>query len=121
MPHETVKGLVIPDDAVLVPISGRISIRVEPISGAMYGPLYLPQQSSGDQSVGTVEHVYEPYMDDYGNLIEPVVQPGDIVVIGKYTGTKVSLNRDDFIICREMDVLACIRIPEDNETNPELN
>lgn len=109
------KGLTIPDNAELVPIAGRVAIHVQSVREAMYGNLYLPQQSAGDQHVGVISHVYDPYLDDYGNRIEPMVKVGDIVVIGKYTGTSVQLNRDEFIICRETDILACMR-----EKTPKL-
>lgn len=108
---QVVKEIVVPDDAVLIPIAGRVSIRVTGLTGGMYGSLHLPHQSAGDQNIGEIAQVYEPYMDDYGNTIEPMVQIGDIVIIGKFTGTKVDIERESFIICRETDILACLRVP----------
>ena len=118
---EIPKDFIIPDDAVLVPISGRICLQISGFQKQMYGPIHLPQQHTGDQNLGIVTQVYEPYMDDYGNEITPVVRLGDMVIIGKYSGTEVELNREKFIICREMDVLACVRTPEPKLVEEEEN
>jgi len=114
---EIPKEFVVPDDAVLVPISGRICMQISGFHEQMYGPIHLPQQHTGDQNLGVVTQVYEPYIDDYGNSIAPVVRIGDMVIIGKYTGTSVDLNRERFIICREMDILACVRSLSKEEDN----
>jgi chaperonin GroES len=36
------------------------------------------------------------------------VKPGDNVLYGKYSGTEIQLNGEDFLIMRESDILAII-------------
>lgn len=41
------------------------------------------------------------------------VRQGDRVLFGKYTGTKVQIDRDEFLVIRETDVLAVLERKEE--------
>jgi chaperonin GroES len=44
-----------------------------------------------------------------GKKDEPVtVKEGDTVLYGKYAGTEISIEGDDFLIMRESDILAIV-------------
>ncbi len=79
MEKETMKGgIIIPDTAKEKPMQGRI---------VAVGP-------------GTVS--------DNGERVAPEVKKGDVVLYGKYAGTEVTVEGDDYLILRESDVLAII-------------
>lgn len=40
--------------------------------------------------------------------VEMVVKPGDKVVVGKYTGTKIKLDSEDYTIVSQNDILAIV-------------
>ena len=40
--------------------------------------------------------------------VAPEVKKGDIVLYGKYSGTEVSVDDNDYLILRESDVLAIL-------------
>ena len=46
--------------------------------------------------------------DKNGSRLVPEVKPGDIVLFGKYSGSEVKLNGQEYVILREDDVLAVI-------------
>ena len=45
---------------------------------------------------------------DDGNRVDPEVSKGDKVLIGKYSGTEVKVDGEDYLIMREDDILAIV-------------
>ncbi len=45
---------------------------------------------------------------DDGSRIAPEVKKGDVVLYGKYSGTEVTVDGNDYLILREGDVLAIL-------------
>ena len=45
---------------------------------------------------------------DTGELIKMEVKVGDVVLYGKYSGTEVTIDGDDYLIMRESDILAIV-------------
>ena len=43
-----------------------------------------------------------------GNEVTMIVTPGQKVLVGKYTGTKVKLEEQEYTIVRQSDILAVI-------------
>ncbi|MEG2938967.1 MAG: co-chaperone GroES, partial [Oscillospiraceae bacterium] len=43
-----------------------------------------------------------------GNQVEMTVKPGDKVIISKYSGTEVKIDKDECIIVRLSDILAIV-------------
>ena len=58
---------------------------------------------------GTVIAVGEGGRKESGDgFVKPVVKVGDRVLIGKYSGTEVKINEEDFVVVREDDILAVL-------------
>ena len=45
---------------------------------------------------------------DDGNRVDPEVSKGDKLLIGKYSGTEVKVDGEDYLIMREDDILAIV-------------
>jgi chaperonin GroES len=45
------------------------------------------------------------YAEQTGNLIPINVKKGDVVLYGKYGGTEISLEGEDYLIMRSSDIL----------------
>ncbi|MBQ9551979.1 MAG: co-chaperone GroES [Clostridia bacterium] len=43
-----------------------------------------------------------------GNKVEMYVKVGEKVIVGKYAGTEVKLNKEEYTIVRQSDILAVI-------------
>jgi chaperonin GroES len=63
--------------------------------------------------MGIVVAVADEYEQD-GEDFEPLFAKGDVVLFGKFTGSRVTLDRKTYIILRENDVLARL-MPDDSE------
>ena len=59
-------------------------------------------------------------MSDEGDRIDMDVKVGDKVLYGKYSGTDVTLDGEEFLILRESDVLAVVEVTARN-ANRRLN
>ena len=58
--------------------------------------------------VGNVEAVGEGKFDDNGKRIPLDVKKGDRILIGKYAGTEIKIEDDEYLILREDEVLAIV-------------
>jgi len=47
-------------------------------------------------------------LSDEGTRLEPDVKTGDKVLYGKYSGTEVTVDGEEYLILRESDILAVI-------------
>ena len=74
----------------------------------MRGGLYIPDTAKEKPQQGTVVAVGPGRMNDDGERIPMEVNAGDRVLYGKYAGTEVSLDGDDYLIVKESDVLAVL-------------
>jgi chaperonin GroES len=78
-------------------------------SEQMRGGLYIPDTAKEKPSQGEVVAVGPGKISDDGKRLDMEVKKGDKVLYGKYSGTDVTLDGEEFLILRESDVLAVIR------------
>ena len=101
-----------PDRYILKPSAGRIVVRVESVDRKTKSGLILLSDSHAPKpTVGEVVEVCDEYEiedQDY----DPLYQKGDLVIFGKFTGTKVKVGDDEFIILQENNILGRL-IPSD--------
>lgn len=97
----------------LKPMPGRIAVQVEEPEKVTKSGIILVGTSHAEKPVmGVVVAVCDEYEQD-GEEFEPLFQKGDVVLFGKFTGSKVTLDRKSYIILRENDVLAKL-LPDDS-------
>jgi chaperonin GroES len=85
------------------PIADRVIIKPAPADEKTKGGLIIPDTAKEKPQRGEVVAV-GPGKD--GNLM--TVQPGDIVLYGKYSGQEISYEGQDYLIMREDDILCVI-------------
>jgi chaperonin GroES len=78
-------------------------------SEQMRGGLYIPDTAKEKPSQGEVVAVGPGKISDEGKRLDMDVKTGDRVLYGKYSGTDVTLDGEEFLILRESDVLAVIK------------
>ena len=74
----------------------------------MKGGIYIPDTAKEKPQQGKIVAVGPGRTDDNGNRVEPEVKKGDVVLYGKYAGTEVTVEGNDYLILREGDVLAIL-------------
>lgn len=99
----------------LYPSSGRVAVKLKDIERTTKsGIVLLSDASAPKPSVGTVAAVCKEYELE-GEDYEPLYPIGSIVIFGKYTGTRLSVGRDTYIVMRESDILAELVASEGTE------
>ena len=92
----------------LKPLADRIVVRpLDPQEKTKSG-LVLPDTAKEKPQEGKVIAVGTGRLLDDGTIKSLEIKNGDRVLYGKYSGTEVSLEGEDYLILREEDVLAVV-------------
>ena len=89
------------------PLADRVIVQALE-SETMKGGIIIPDTAKEKPQQGKIVAVGPGRTDDGGNRIEPEVKKGDVVLYGKYAGTEVTVEGNDYLILREGDVLAIL-------------
>ncbi|HKK92481.1 MAG TPA: co-chaperone GroES [Longimicrobiales bacterium] len=90
------------------PLADRVVVKALDESEQMRGGLYIPDTAKEKPQQGEIVAVGPGKLSEQGERLEPEVQVGDTVLYGKYSGTDVTVDGEEFLILREADVLAVI-------------
>jgi chaperonin GroES len=90
------------------PLQDRILLRRVEEEETTAGGIIIPDTAKEKPQEGQVIAAGPGKMRDDGNVTPLDVSKGDRVLFGKYSGTDVTLDGDDYVILREEDVLAVI-------------
>ena len=93
----------------LKPLWDRIVVRPLEASEKTKSGLVLPDTAKEKPQEGKVLAVGNGRLLDDGAVKSLEIKNGDRVLYGKYSGTEVSLEGEDYLILREEDVLAVVR------------
>jgi len=90
----------------LRPLHDRILVkRVDPDDGAK-GGIIIPDTAKEKPQEGVVVATGNGKILENGTRLEMSLREGDRILFGKYSGTDVKIDGEEFLIMREDDVLA---------------
>ena len=89
------------------PLSDRVVVRALEETEQMRGGLYIPDTAKEKPQQGEIIAVGPGKFED-GKRVPMEVKTGDKVLYGKYSGTEVTIDNQQYLILRESDVLAII-------------
>ncbi len=90
------------------PLADRIVVEALEASEEMRGNLYIPDTAKEKPMQGTVIATGPGRRSDDGDIIPTELSVGDRVLYGKYSGTEVTVDGNEYLIIKEGDVLAII-------------
>ncbi len=90
------------------PLADRILIRRLDKTEEVRGGIIIPDTAKEKPMEGEVVAVGPGRLNKEGTRVALDVAKGDRVLIGKYSGTEVKIDGDEYVILREEDVLATI-------------
>ena len=90
------------------PLADRIVIMPSPAEEKTKGGIILPDTAKEKPVVGEVVAAGPGRRADDGKVIPMEVKVGDKVLYGKYSGTEVTLDGQEYLIMRESDVFAVV-------------
>ena len=74
----------------------------------MQGGLYIPDTAKEKPQEGEVVAVGKGKRLENGNLVPLDVQAGDRILFGKYSGSDIKLDGEEYLIMREDEVLGIL-------------
>ena len=89
------------------PLSDRVVIKALEETETMRGGLYIPDTAKEKPQQGEVVAV-GPGRFEKGERVPMEVKVGNKVLYGKYSGTEVTIDNEQYLILRESDVLAIV-------------
>jgi chaperonin GroES len=90
------------------PLADRVVIKPSPAEEKTKGGIILPDTAKEKPVMGEVVAVGPGKVADDGKKITPEVKVGDKVLYGKYSGTEVTIDGDEYLIMREADIFAIV-------------
>jgi len=91
----------------LKPIGDRVLIRYVPADEKV-GSIVIPDTAKEKPQQGIVEAVGDGKIDEKGQRQPMHVKAGDRVLFGKWSGTEVRLDGQDYMVLRETEILAVL-------------
>ncbi|MBK5188663.1 MAG: co-chaperone GroES [Gemmatimonadaceae bacterium] len=89
------------------PLADRVVVKALEETESMRGALYIPDTAKEKPQQGEIVAV-GPGRFEKDKRVPMEVKVGDKVLYGKYSGTEVTIEGDQYLILRESDVLAII-------------
>jgi chaperonin GroES len=90
------------------PLADRVVIKPAAAEEKTKGGIILPDTAKEKPVIGEVVAVGPGKISDEGKLLAPEVKVGDKVLYGKYSGTEVTVDGDEYLIMREADIFAIV-------------
>ena len=88
------------------PLHDRIVVRPMEQEEVTRGGVILPDSAKEKPNRGKVLAVGSGRTTDEGKVIPLDVKVGDVVLYGKYSGTEIKLDGQEYMILQERDILA---------------
>ncbi len=92
----------------LKPLADRVVIKPMEAEETTKGGIILPDTAKEKPIEGTVVAVGPGKVSDDGKSVKMEVKEGDKVLYGKYSGTEVTIDGQDYLIMRESDIFAIV-------------
>jgi len=91
------------------PLYDRVVVkRVEDKEAAMQGGLYIPDSAKEKPQEGEVVAIGKGKRLEDGKLVALDVQVGDRILFGKYSGSDIKLDGQEYMIMREDEILGIL-------------
>lgn len=91
----------------IIPLRDRIVVRRQAETTSA-GGIVIPDTAAEKPILGVVVAVGPGKALDSGTVLELAVNKGDKVLFGKYAGTEVELEGEQYVVMREDDIMAVV-------------
>ncbi|HDP98258.1 MAG TPA: co-chaperone GroES [bacterium] len=91
------------------PLSDRVVVKpLEEEEEKKQGGIIIPDTAKEKPQQGKIVAVGPGKVSEAGEKIPMEVKVGETVLYGKYSGTEVTVDNEDYLILRESDILAVL-------------
>ena len=90
------------------PLSDRVVVKAEAAEEKTASGIILPDTAKEKPQMGKIVAIGPGKISDSGSSIKMTVKVGDKVLYGKYSGTEVTFENEDYLIMKENDIFAIL-------------
>ncbi len=90
------------------PLADRVIVKPTPAEDKTKGGLIVPDTAKEKPVIGEVIAIGPGKVTDDGKKIAPEIKVGDKILYGKYSGTEVTVEGEEYLIMREADIFAIV-------------
>jgi chaperonin GroES len=90
------------------PLHDRILVKREDEEESKHGSIIIPDTAKEKPQRGKVVAAGNGKVGEDGKRIPLDVKSGDRILFGKYSGSEVKIDNDEYLIMREEDILAIL-------------
>ena len=91
------------------PLHDRILVRRIEEGESIRGGIIIPDSAKEKPQQGEVLSVGKGKSNDEGKVFPLDVKAGDSILFGKYSGTEIKIDGEEFLIMREEEVLGILK------------
>jgi chaperonin GroES len=102
--------------ASIKPLQDRVIVKRIEEGEQIRGGIIIPDSAKEKPQEGEVIAVGAGKKLDNGERVPLDIKEGDRVLFGKYAGTEIKLDGDEFLIMREDDILGVIERASENKS-----
>ena len=92
----------------LRPLQDRIIVKRVEEESKTAGGLFIPETAKEKPQRGEIVAVGNGKKTEDGKVLPLDVKVGDLVLFGKYAGTEIKVDNEDYLMMREDDILAVV-------------
>ena len=96
-------------DFKIKPLGDRVIVKPKEAEEKTKGGIILPDTAKEKPVEGTIVAAGAGKVTDDGKTIALLVKVGDVVLYGKYSGTEVKIEGEDYLIMRESDIYGIVK------------
>ena len=93
---------------MIKPLADRIVVKPAEAEQKTSSGLFIPDNAKEKPMQGKVVAVGPGRKNEKGDLVAMEVKVGDVVLYGKYSGTEVTVDGENYLIVKESDVIATL-------------
>ena len=91
------------------PLGDRVIVKPLEAKEVRKGGIIIPETAKEKPQEGEIVAAGKGKTTEDGKLVAMELKVGDKVLYGKYSGTEIKINDEEYLIMREEDVLGIIR------------
>ncbi|HEY6437384.1 MAG TPA: co-chaperone GroES [Ignavibacteriaceae bacterium] len=92
----------------LNPLADRVVVQPAEAEEKTKGGIFLPDTAKEKPVEGSIVATGPGKVADNGEVVKMSVKVGDKVLYGKYSGTEITIDGEEYLIMRESDIFAIV-------------
>ncbi|MBD3270974.1 MAG: co-chaperone GroES [Elusimicrobia bacterium] len=92
----------------ITPLGDRVLVKPLEHKEVKKGGIIIPDTAKEKPQEGEVKAIGKGKVNDTGQIVPMDVKIGDKILYGKYSGTEIKIDEQDFLIMHQEDILGII-------------